>query len=352
MKNKKYFHGLRWLPALAIAASLNTATAQITINANQTATQLAQTLAGASVTVSNATLNCPGVANGTFTVTSSNLGLDAGVLLTSGSAAFANTPNPSNSNGVAGDADLTALALVPTNDACILQFDFVPLSDSVKFQYVFGSTEYQSYTCSSFSDVFGFFISGPGISGPFSNNAKNIALVPGTTCPVGVNTINGSSATNCGNFTPPCTNNGMYFINNIGGTTVGYNGFTTVLTAQSAVTPNQTHHMKLAIADGTDFILDSGVWLKAASLTSATTTVTHCGPYTWPISGATYSASGIYYYTAPGSTQLNILDLTIYCPNTVPTISEWGLIILCLLSLSIGMVFIYKRQRALSANKA
>lgn len=334
---------------------------QIAITDNQTATQLATNLVGAGVVVSNATLNCAGIGNGIFTVTSSNLGLDNGIILTSGRASSISSQaganitvagaNPSVSTGNGSDADLATLtAPYSSNDKCVLEFDFVPLSDSVKFMYVFGSTEYQTYTCTQYADVFAFLLSGPGITGPFSNNAKNIALVPGTTCPVGVNTINGSTATNCANFSPPCTNNGMYFVNNIGGATVGYNGFTTVLNAKSAVTPGQTHHLKLAICDGTDQVLDSGVWLKQGSLTSATSTVTHCGPYTWAVNGVTYTASGVYSYTLP-SGNIEVLDLTIFCPTNVPTISEWGLIILGLILLSIGMVFLYKRENTFAITK-
>lgn len=352
MKNKKY--SFFKLICVGLAAFVPFAgQAQITVTDNQTATQLAQNLVGGGVTISNATLNCPGGGNGIFNVTSANLGLNNGIILTSGSSTQAAGPAanyPSTSTGNGGDGDLNALITPQSSlDKCILEFDFVPLADSIKFQYVFSSVEYQSYTCSSFTDVFGFFLSGPGIAGPFSNGAVNLALIPGTTCPVAVNTINGSTATTCGNFVTPCTNNTGLFVQNISGATVAHNGFTTVLLAKSAVTPGQSHHLKLAIADAADQSLDSGVWLKEASLTSATQTVTHCGPYTWPTSGVTYTTSGVYSFTLP-SGNVEILDLTIFCPtNNVPTVSEWGLIILSLISLSIGMIFLYKKENVLAS---
>jgi len=248
--------------------------AQITITPNQTAAALAQSLVGAGVTISNPTINCGANGNGLFVVTppnTTNLGLGAGIILTSGNSALAAGPSgtTSVSLGNGADPDLTILAGQTTFDKCILEFDFVPLGDSIKFDYVFASSEYQSFTCSNFNDVFGFFISGPGIVGPFSNNSKNIALVPGTACPVGVNTINGSTASPCGNVNAPCSPpNNALFVNNIGGTSVVYNGFTQVLTALAAVTPCVSHHLKLAISDASDEILDSGVWLKAGSLSS------------------------------------------------------------------------------------
>ncbi|HNB80945.1 MAG TPA: choice-of-anchor L domain-containing protein, partial [Chitinophagaceae bacterium] len=254
------------------------AKAQITVNGNQTAAILAQKLVGSGVTISNPVLTCDPQGNGTFTVTASNLGLDSGIILTSGIAQSgpgingANGPAtnlPANSMGTPGNVDLTALALKPTFDACILEFDFVPLGDTVKFDYVFASAEYQGFTCSNYGDIFGFFISGPGITGPYTGSSKNIALVPGTNCPVGVNTINGSTASPCGPVGPPCSPpNNALFTNNIGGLTVAYNGFTHVLTALSEVTPCVSHHLRLAVADASDQTLDTGVWIKAGSLSS------------------------------------------------------------------------------------
>jgi len=257
---------------------------------NSVANDLAQRLVGFGVTVSNATLNCDPIATGDFDVVSSNLGLDSGIVLTSGTAA--STPvavgvnGPTNfastSHTTPGDADLTLLCNKPTFDACILDFDFVTIGDTVKFNYVFGSQEYPGFTCTNFNDVFGFFISGPGIAGPYTNAAENIALVPGsTTCPVGVSTIycpNSPGCCNtpnfCFNLTPGCgafsaaNNTCAYFVCNAGGTTVNYEGFTTVLEAVSAVVPCSTYHFKLAIADAQDRVLDSGVFIESGSFTS------------------------------------------------------------------------------------
>jgi len=259
---------------------------QINIAPNNNALQLAQTLAGTGVTISNATLNCGAApsgstnyGSGTFISTASNLGLDSGIILTSGMAATNGSllggngagtfGTPSNVTGNGSDPDLAILTAPQGSlDKCVLEFDFVTIGDTVKFDYVFASTEYQGYTC-SIADVFGFFISGPGIVGPYTNSAQNIALVPGTTCPVGVNTINGSTNPNCYTAIPACNPpNNALFVNNIGGTTVAYNGFTQVLTATSAVIPCSTYHLKLAISDASDQILDSGVWLKAGSFSS------------------------------------------------------------------------------------
>jgi gliding motility-associated-like protein len=280
-----------------LSLSIQILDAQVNVTANNVANQLAQKLVGFGVNVTNATLDC-GSANsdginhgsGMFTVTSSNLGIDSGIVLTSGvaaSTALLNgvngpTGSPSTVTNLIGDPDLTTLVGGLTNDKCILEFDFTTLGDTVSFDYVFGSSEYTSFTCTPFNDVFGFFISGPGITGPFSNNAKNIALVPGSaTCPVAISTIycpNNPGCCNAANFcfgnTTGCTafsagnNTCQYFVCNANGSTIQYPGFTTVLTAMSPVIPCSTYHLKLAIADKQDDILDSGVFLKAGSFTS------------------------------------------------------------------------------------
>jgi len=52
-------------------------------------------------------------------------------------------------------------------------------------------------------------------------------------------------------------------------------------------------------------------------------------------------------FSTPAST---VVDITVIVTAgaTVPTISQWGLMILCLLSLTIGMIFIYKKEKAFS----
>ena len=251
--------------------------AQVSVTPGFTATQLATMLAGPGISISNATLNgtCDSTQRGKFFVTSSNIGLDSGIILTSGSAvdAVGVSATPSTSFNAIGDPDLAILtAPSASHDACVLSLDFVPLGDTIKFKYVFGSAEYQIYTCSSFIDAFGFFISGPGITGPFTSSAANIALLPNG-CFVGVNTVNGSTSSPCGTVSGACAppNNSMFYSNlPIGNSTtgIGYNGYTLPMYAVAAVVPCSTYHLKLAVSDASDWILDSGVFLEAGSLSS------------------------------------------------------------------------------------
>ena len=207
------------------------------------------------------------------------IGMDSGFVLTTGGV---------DSIGVLGinyflssdlfggsDADLLTIAnSVPamigqfftvgsTQDVAILEFDFVPSSDTVKFNYVFASEEYLIFINSAFNDVFAFLISGPGISGPyaspsaFPNGAINIAEVPNSnpSLPITVSTIND-------------TTNSQYYNHDIVSQVSAFNGYTDVFTAKAVVTACATYHIKLAIADGSDGIYDSGVFFEAGSFNS------------------------------------------------------------------------------------
>lgn len=230
-------------------------------------------LLGSCVTASNITYVGAAPAAGTFDGTGTILGIDNGVVLTSGQSVMAIGPDNANSqgfdNGNGGDPDLTSLAAgFQTYDAAILEFDFVPQSDTLRFNYIFGSEEYSEYVNSGYNDVFGFFISGPGFAGPFTGGAENIALIPGTAIPVAIDNVNnGYSATEPATA-GPCTNC-AYFVDNASGPAVQYDAHTVVLTAQAVVTPCQTYHIKIAIADAGDGALDSGVFLEAGSFSSS-----------------------------------------------------------------------------------
>ncbi len=279
--------------------------AQLTITPAATAAALAAKLTGPGVLVLNPVLTCAGNAEGIFSGISS-LSFDSGIVLTTGQAQTgatngANGPATnfaSLSNSGTGDPSLDALAGAPTFDACVLEFDFRPSGDTIKFNYVFGSEEYNGFTCSQFNDVFGFFISGPGYATPV-----NIALVPGTTIPVCINSVNCGPGTGIGTMatctamgpgSPFCT----YYIDNTAGTTITYDGLTQTLTAIARVTPCDTFHLKIGIADGTDEIWDSGVFLQAQSLTSINYSVS---PQSSNPSDTSYGGPFCIRNCAPGS---------------------------------------------------
>lgn len=235
-------------------------------------------LKGDCVQVSNIQYRGGSNQRGTFSNGNTSIGFQDGVILATGGISVASGPNNSPSRSVApigpdnnDDSDLSQLTGGNQFNVSVLEFDFIPSEDTISFQYVFASEEYCEYINAGFNDVFGFFISGPGISGPFSNGAQNIAIVPNTTTPVSIDNVNHISnpayyQTNSP-FNPP-----GFPVCNGHPTTTGpsvddcqFDGFTKVLTAKSPVTPCETYHIKLAIADLGDERYDSGVFFKSNS---------------------------------------------------------------------------------------
>jgi hypothetical protein len=264
----------KWIFTFFALSSSLFVNAQLSITNNQTATQLATTLVATAgnlgVTVTNPVLTCDSLANGELSG-SSNFGINNGIVLSSGfvNADTANgiiglngLPSFMSSDfvGTPGDSMLEAIVAPHiTYDACVLEFDIQPVGNFMEFEYVFGSEEYPEFNCSSFNDVFGFYISGPGFA-----NATNIALIPNTAIPVSINSINDGSG-------GPCSIYQNLYVNNTD-TTNSMDGFTTPLIAHVSVTPSQVYHLKLAISDVSDGILNSFVILKANSLKSGNTT--------------------------------------------------------------------------------
>lgn len=255
--------------------------AQLTTSTAQTPTQLVEDiLVGSGVAVSNVTYNGFAEALGSFNGTNTNLGLNSGIVLTTGTvlnsggilggAQGPHGPNDEGSAGVdnnqPGYTPLTNLAGIDTYNAAILEFDFVPQSDSVKFRYVFGSEEYPEYVDGGFNDAFAFFITGPGFAGSY-----NMATIPGGGGVVSIDNINNGS-TNTG----PCQNCAYYINNGTGSTApnntsdfyIQYDGFTQVMEAVAEVECGETYHLVVAIADAGDGAYDSGIFLEANSLES------------------------------------------------------------------------------------
>ncbi len=246
--------------------------AQLNVNSAASAQDLADAILGSGVTISNVSLDCGPGGSGVFSNGgTTNVGIGDGILLTSGRSIDAIGPN--NNGGLtfeqpaafSGDADLSTIVAGSIEDACKLEFDFVAESDFISVQYVFGSEEYNEYVCSVFNDVFGFFVTGNKPAGG-TYNGENVALVPSTTLPVSVNTINNGSAGSEGS-NANCISllNSVFYNNNAGGLTIQYDGMTVVLTAQVAVIPGETYHFKFAIADVSDSRLDSGVFIRSQS---------------------------------------------------------------------------------------
>ena len=166
------------------------------------------------------------------------------------------------------DADLAAL-LPPgytVRTMTILEFDFIPLQAEVSFDYIFASEEYPEFVNTDFNDVFGFFISGLGINGPYTNNAINMATLPDGSFVTINNVNNGASGANEPGYIGNNPSHPEFFVPVYNGDPcMEYDGRTVMLTAHAIVIPGQTYHMKLAIGNAGDNGYGSGVFLRAGS---------------------------------------------------------------------------------------
>jgi PKD repeat protein len=191
-----------------------------------------------------------------------NLGIEAGLILATGGVSVAVGPNDREDKIVRTTCDqyidetLEAISYAPDSvfDMAVLEFDFVPWDKEVSFNYVFASEEYLEWVGSYYNDVFGFFVTGINPDGGYYDN-QNMALIPGTDETVSINSV----------YTQ---HNSEYFVNNAGGQTIQFDGFTTVLTVSFKVNPFSEYHIKMGICDVGDPDWDSGVFLEAHSFMS------------------------------------------------------------------------------------
>ena len=219
------------------------------------------------VTISNARFNgssevidCNSIGIFNTGATPTNLGMQSGLILASGGISVAVGPN--NDEGLSVpttcgsyyDNDLASIASDVPNDVAVLEFDFVPWDNILTFSFVFGSEEYMEYVGEGYNDVFGFFVEGANPAGGYYDR-QNMALIPGTTEVVSIDNVN-------------LNHNSAYYIDNTGGATIQFDGFTTLMEVSFDVVPMSNYHIKMAICDVGDDMYDSGVFLKAHSFST------------------------------------------------------------------------------------
>lgn len=228
-----------------------------------------------------------------FDGSNSNLGFDAGIVISTGGVAplspgFQNPQDLVNQVPLVTDPDLLNIAnSVPPligqafsvntiNDIAILEFEFIPSGNEINFRYIFATAEYFAFENTEFNDVFGFFLSGPGITGPYAspagypNGSINIATFEsqennslGAILPITVSSVNAAY-------------NAQYFVGNQAMVSVGgADGFTVPMIASAEVQCGETYHIRLAIADGTDNVLSSYVLFEKNSFSSGSGGITN-----------------------------------------------------------------------------
>lgn len=290
--------------------------AQIRVSAANIDNWVKSNFSGQGVVIGNISHHGNPVSQGTFTSSGNVLQVQKGLLLSTGNVfnipGFNRSYNLSAALGdfkeSESDAGLSKLVTGALYDISYVEFDFVPMGNSLQFNYQFGSDEYPEYVGSPFNDVFAFFISD-------ESSTRNIALVPGKSIPVSINNINSKS-------------DSAYFIDNnpfaqtvikrqsaapeekvqrsfFGGVwhwikkvfgsqedvegdrievipdqalvkklslplyrNLQYDGITKKLVAQTYVQPYKKYHLKIIISDVSDNIYDSGVFIEDRSLTA------------------------------------------------------------------------------------
>ena len=261
----------------AFIVFVNTAFSQMTVNTGGTPMDYALELVGPGITISNVTFTGANAQIGIFDGSTSNVGFDGGVVISAGPVTgLIGGPGDQDAGQPGGsglaDNDLLTVAqsvnpaINSTSDAAFLEFDFVPSSNVASFNFVFSSDEYLTYVNTVFNDVFAFYVSGPGIAGPFASpvgfpgGSQNVAVVPGTATPITISTIH------------PGLNAAFYINNN--GNSFTHNGFTVPIPVELNVQCGETYHFKFAIADCSDSFLNTAVFLEAGSFVSDAVDVT------------------------------------------------------------------------------
>ena len=280
----------------------------IDVDASAAPQDIVQSVVSGQTVITVTNIDCANGSVGTFTAgDNTDLGLEKGLLLTSGSAGDVANPGSEFASvgyGFPGDDDLDYLSTIngngtPSQDACIVEMDVFAATDEITFEYVFGSEEYPEYVNSTFNDIFAFLVSGPGITGdPNIGNQLNIATLPDGTF-IQINSVNDGS-------------NWEYYRDNSDGQSVVYDGLTSdslgikkSLTARVSTIPCNTYHLKFAIADRGDSAFDSGVFISEIKGGS-------------PELGINYN-SGIQYLVEECTVVPDEISIPLNAPVTSPT---------------------------------
>lgn len=253
---------LLFLLILFYSSNIQLLNAQVFIDTSYTVEQMVMDFFNSdSVTVSNISVQGGDISVAYFEAANTDLGVPAGIFLSTGDVFGAIGPNSASGTstnlGAPGTVVLDSLLStgLTTFDAVVLEMDIVSTVENLDFSYVFGSEEYPEFVGTAFNDAFAFVVSGPGYP-----NHENIAVIPGASIPVTINSVNH-------------LNNSSFYQESMGSLAndFEYDGFTVPLPAPFMVIPNETYRIQIAIADVADHIYDSGVFLSVESLNGDST---------------------------------------------------------------------------------
>lgn len=232
--------------------------AELGYNVNASAWQMANTIMGPGVTVVGASYTGDRNSSATYSLGDARspdaTPGDTGVILSTGHVRdftqSSGDPNRSSStstdtSGRNNDPLFNQLAGTNTYDAAWLDIDFIPDSDTMTMQFVFGSDEYPEYINSIFNDAVGVWV-----------NGQNVPLTVG----------NGQASINNLN---PFSNINLYRDNTGDDYNTEMDGFTVTMSLIMTVVPGVVNSIRIGIADVSDTQYDSNLLISAGGVQTA-----------------------------------------------------------------------------------
>ncbi|KAF2342742.1 T9SS type B sorting domain-containing protein [Flavobacterium tistrianum] len=250
----------------------------ISVNSNATAADLIQNVLINSSCIDTESVNASGNPTpnqqsfGSFTG-DANFPFSSGIVLSTSPSKKAEGPYIQQDSkgtqvpGWNGDIDLNqALGINNSTQATFLEFDFIALTNSISFNYIFASNEYQLNFPCIYSDGFAFLIK----ESESSENYKNLAVLPNTTTAVSATTVHPKIDNMNGAGGEPLIGcqavNENYFNGyNTATSPINYAGQTVVMNASTSVIPGKKYHLKLVVADDATRQYNSAVFIEAGS---------------------------------------------------------------------------------------
>ena len=250
------------------------------------------------------------------------IGIDCGMLMSSGNASNWLCNNNYDLTNCAGTAPIASTLLtiansVPgligqsfsvnsVNDIAFIEFDVVAEGDFIGFDFIFYSDEYTAFINSQYNDVFALLASGPGIAGPNGESAINLAVVPDSdpALPITISSVHPDL-------------NATYYVDDFPPQFCA-NGGTDRLSAVLETVPDSTYHFQFGIADGTDsavnsYVLVSGLVSGEMVGCGDPLACNYCG------SAITYADSVCTYAEIELLDTLDIGGINPSCPTVIAT---------------------------------
>ena len=211
----------------------------------------------------------------TFSNGEATIGLDSGIFLSTGNSEEVLQHPDSLMNGNLEEHSVTSIIqtvyqLHEGEDAQIFLIHFIPLGDSISFDFVLASEHHMGLECLADFDRLEVQLRSIDLQ-PFVQRL-NISHVPGKpNIPVNSNTVNSGQGIPddiiCSSLDPDFRSNSQYFQGNH--PNLAFNGFTKVISTDPVeVIPYERYTLVISIAEGDTPDYDSGLFLGQGSFSS------------------------------------------------------------------------------------